>query len=390
MAAEGSIILRVVWDGDRIARASVRSSRRLTATRLLEGKPADSVSRLVSMLFSVCGRAQAVAAGAAIDAASGSVPDDTGRQKRELLVAAESTVETMWRVVTDWPQLEDEAQAGAEFSRMRGRIHGLFAHAASRPGWLREPWRAGELPEWQRLIRELERWLEANVFGVGLDEWKRLLEAGALAAWMERRDLRAARLLTRAWRLPRAGASVQFLPPVTAGLLTSRLREAMGDPGFSAMPDWGGEPAETGPLARASQERGFSAFARPEMPAARLLARLVELAWAPDRLSAILRGEMPGGSVTAVEAGDWSGIAAVETSRGTLIHACELAAQPPHPVVSYRIIAPTEWNFHPRGAYVTALTGYPARSRAEAEHIARLMAHALDPCVAYLVELQYA
>jgi hypothetical protein len=50
-------------------------------------------------------------------------------------------------------------------------------------------------------------------------------------------------------------------------------------------------------------------------------------------------------------------------------------------VEDYCIVAPTERNFHPAGPYVQGLTGAPTADAQQAERSARLLAHALDPCV---------
>jgi hypothetical protein len=52
------------------------------------------------------------------------------------------------------------------------------------------------------------------------------------------------------------------------------------------------------------------------------------------------------------------GIAAVETARGTLLHC---VGWPASGWLRYRIVAPTEWNFHPKGAFVRAAGRLPAR-----------------------------
>ena len=56
----------------------------------------------------------------------------------------------------------------------------------------------------------------------------------------------------------------------------------------------------------------------------------------------------------------------------------------------YRIVAPTEWNFHPRGAFSRGLAGIPARNEEEVRRAAALLAHALDPCVAYDLRVKHA
>jgi coenzyme F420-reducing hydrogenase alpha subunit len=80
-----------------------------------------------------------------------------------------------------------------------------------------------------------------------------------------------------------------------------------------------------------------------------------------------------------------TGLAWVQTARGLLVHRAELDES--GNVRDYRIVAPTEWNFHPAGACVHGLTGMAAVSTDEARHYAELMVQSLDPCVAYEIEV---
>jgi len=52
-------------------------------------------------------------------------------------------------------------------------------------------------------------------------------------------------------------------------------------------------------------------------------------------------------------------------------------------IARYRILAPTEWNFHPRGALAAGLLGVHAPSAAELRRRADWLVQALDPCVEY-------
>ncbi|MCB1966471.1 MAG: nickel-dependent hydrogenase large subunit, partial [Candidatus Accumulibacter sp.] len=98
----------------------------------------------------------------------------------------------------------------------------------------------------------------------------------------------------------------------------------------------------------------------------------------PARLSAWLDAAM---------VAEGCGLARVETARGTLLHRIELDGER---VASYRIVAPTEWNFHPRGAFVREITGRRVATRAEAELAARRLALSLDPCVSFAVAVDDA
>ncbi|HNJ09057.1 MAG TPA: hydrogenase, partial [Plasticicumulans sp.] len=72
------------------------------------------------------------------------------------------------------------------------------------------------------------------------------------------------------------------------------------------------------------------------------------------------------------------GLAQVECARGTLTHRVALDG----PLVTgWRVLAPTEWNFHPRGPLADAIATLPAQSDADATRAAETLAAALDPCV---------
>src|SRR5436190_9649696 len=69
MAIEGELTLRIDWDGHRVERVAVRSTRPFMARRVLAGKPIADAIATVPLLFSICRRAQHAAAAGAIEAA---------------------------------------------------------------------------------------------------------------------------------------------------------------------------------------------------------------------------------------------------------------------------------------------------------------------------------
>jgi hypothetical protein len=52
-------------------------------------------------------------------------------------------------------------------------------------------------------------------------------------------------------------------------------------------------------------------------------------------------------------------------------------------VERYRILAPTEWNFHPQGPLIQGLRGADAHMGETLDKNAGLLISALDPCVGY-------
>jgi Ni,Fe-hydrogenase I large subunit len=81
------------------------------------------------------------------------------------------------------------------------------------------------------------------------------------------------------------------------------------------------------------------------------------------------------------------GIAAVRTARGLLLHRVSLDGDK---VADYTIVAPTEWNFHPDGAFAQDMRGLQEHDGGMLEYRAQIEALSLDPCVAYDVEIQDA
>ena len=117
----------------------------------------------------------------------------------------------------------------------------------------------------------------------------------------------------------------------------------------------------------------------------RSAARLVELALLTDELR---NGIVDPGTSDSVESGPCVGpgigISQVEAARGRLVHRAELAAGR---VANYKILAPTEWNFHPKGVLAGSLLGLAAGNTADLQQRAQLLINAIDPCVGYQLRI---
>jgi Ni,Fe-hydrogenase I large subunit len=83
----------------------------------------------------------------------------------------------------------------------------------------------------------------------------------------------------------------------------------------------------------------------------------------------------------ALSLGAGQAIAWCEMARGLLLHWVQLDSH--GAVAQYRVLAPTEWNFHPQGALALALAALDAQDRSAAQTLAA----AFDPCVECSVAL---
>jgi Ni,Fe-hydrogenase I large subunit len=110
----------------------------------------------------------------------------------------------------------------------------------------------------------------------------------------------------------------------------------------------------------------------------RLIARLVD----------VLRLAAPGGrdwlAEGALPLAPGEAVAWAEMARGLLVHWVRLEDSPQGPrVADCRVLAPTEWNFHPQGVLAQALASL--RGEGATAQAARA-AVAFDPCVEFVVD----
>jgi coenzyme F420-reducing hydrogenase alpha subunit len=364
---EGRIDIQLTRTGEAVTQVAIRSTRPQLAQKLMAGRGPDEVADLAGLIFSLCGKAQRVAAQAACEAARGQTAGRDVLRQREHSVRVEAAQEHAWRLLLDWPE-------------QAGRSPDMPSLLALRQA-VTEP---------ARFADALEGLLETALLGEPPVRWASRDLAG-FDAWRQQGATQLARLFADLGDGADMGVSrAPLLSPLAdldTALAAALARQALADAAFCAAPTWLGEPAETGALARVGNHRMLAEWIarRGRGAGARLLARLLELAELPQGLR-----EASGLSDRVAVVRSWAlednvGMAGVETSRGLLLHVVRLQDGR---VADYRIIAPTEWNFQPGGPLAQALVGLAAGPGLEAR--ARLVSQSLDPCVSYGVELSDA
>jgi hypothetical protein len=359
MTSPGHIDLRLRQHDGRIVSAEVASVRP-QASILFRGKAPEEVAMLAPMLFSLCGGAQSVAAETALQAAQGQLPTEKELSDRVAKVRCETALEHLWHMMLDWPQLCGLSRRETEFAEcrracMRAKSASEFTFALQTTTSL-------------LLDKPVHDWLACDAENWNL--WKTY--SSALGAKILRCIQRAS--------LPNM-PSVEHLPQSSAGAWAN-LAE-IDQPDFPARPSLNGVPRETGGLARqASHYLVSPLLAAGRNIEARFVARLVELA----HIASGHAGHQ-NDWVDAASCGNGVGLARVETARGVLIHR---AVVENGVVADYTVIAPTEWNFHPQGAFAREAACLAAQDDAGLLDQARMLTLSLDPCVAYEVVLEHA
>lgn len=400
---EGELTVRLDCDPRRVRRVTVRSTRPFAAARVLAGRSPDDAVRMVPRLFSICAHAQGAAAAGATEAASGRSADPATRAARETSVRLEAIQEYLWRVLIDWPRVAGRGADVEAVAAVRRVIAPALARSAACALGADRTVPATERGDDDGIGNgagdgasvgvgaELERLVERHVFGVAPAVWLALPDLDALVAWAERAGtLPAALVAELAARRPAVGASDVALMPEPRGEDLLAIAAAMqAQPAFERAPVWRGAPAETGALARLQAHPVVAAMRARHGNAvpARMVARLAELAQLVLRVAGRAQGGGEPRWVDALSLGASAGLGVVQTARGLLLHR---ASVDEGRVVAYRIVAPTEWNFHPAGALVRGLEGVDATDGDALVRDARLAVQALDPCVGCRVEVAHA
>lgn len=329
---------------------------------LLRGQRLETLLPAVGSLFTLCAHAHRDCAQRAVAAAQGNITDDP---EGDTWLHWETARDHMRCMALEWPQ----------------RLHRDVAEHL--PWWRSCPlsWtpRRPEHRAEQALteLQALGSWLELHALHQPLAAWRtQTASVPALVAWCQAQTthIPVAQTLAGAWSQMQSPAlPLRALPlgdlVATAGTLAEL---AWSNPSFCAHPQWQGGCAENGPWLR--QHHAASADVSPWW---RLAARWVE--WVA--LAGYALQPVPGAPILrrgALSLASGCGVAWCEMARGLLLHSVRTDDQ--GRVQDYRVLAPTEWNFHPQGSLGQAVASLAPDDR----NSARLLAAAFDPCVACL------
>jgi|GEM_PF-473672 Ni,Fe-hydrogenase I large subunit len=363
----GKLRLRLIWDGNTVLGVEVKSSRP-QAYKLLTGRLPENAVQMVSLMYSVCSKAQQAAAIAATSAAQCiALPQDNDLERQ---VACEAMQEHLWRLLLDWTLLLGVPQQQKQFVNWHGALK-EFAAGRGNAGKL--------LTEFHQVLLGMSQseWKQINSYAK-LSEWKKAGN-GLLAPVVSALDIKESKL-----DFVKQSIACELMPNWSAADVLQQYAGKLNHE-FAALPHYAGKPVETGSLAYCQHyplvQDLFSK--RPAGLLARLIARLIDLL---DSAEALVHDNFSG-RIQNVSAPNESGLSQVRTARGMLLHYVRIESER---VADYLIVAPTEWNFHPQGALVSGLTGLKENDVERLMDTVKNYVLSLDPCVEYEIEITHA
>jgi hypothetical protein len=359
---ERALVVKLTTANGRVAGVDVSFSGLVGAATVLAGRSPGDVLRLVPALFPVCGVAHGVASARAIAGALGTARDARLEAASEVACLAETAASHVWHLAIGWANaagapvdVGSVRLARRALDALRSGLFGAGSLATLRP--------AGATGDMGDSVSTLVALLDALTAGE-CSLLARVREAG-------RGAFGAAR--TRA---------VAALDVDAVGSLLA------GDPEFSRHAELDGAPVDVSALSRRRESAGVRTIVKEhgEGLLARLAARREDARGVGPRLAESFANLERRVAVSPrAPTAPGTGVGWAETARGPLVYWVRAT---PARVEDVRVVSPTDWTFHPRGALREALLDavvVPTLARD-----AGWLTLALDPCVPWAVEVNDA
>ncbi len=355
----GSIRIDVTVSRGQVCAVALSADRPQGLAQMFVGRNPKEAPQLAGRLFSLCGFAQSTASTLAVAAAKGEPVREDRRRDLAMGVLAERVFETLRALVMQWP-----TNAGARFA----------AQAA---------------PALRKALAASQSIIAGAARGAEMAASVTTLEDAAAALGAAKTETPSADTLCGAILAELQGADTfphrapdGLSPDEDSAVVDLMRREA----GFCTRPHLDGRVVETGAYAR------FGDVLPTHDPylAARFSARLKDVRESLDALRTLAEGKTGdlAGLMRSGELSNNGGFGAVECARGRLYHEAEIGAD--GRLSAYRMLAPTEWNFHPAGPFVETLLSSRIGEGETARTRVSQLAALFDPCVAFEIRVKDA
>lgn len=363
----------------------ISSSRPLLASRIFTGKTITETLTIVPLLFSICSKAQTVTAIRAIESAKKTPVTVKIESIREALITLENLREQTLRVTMDWPVFLDVTPSSDLLSHIAQGISEIMKQfdlnqTLTYPAPINK---VNSVTKEQCFHWEaFSKILSNNIFGNSpaawlvsdLDEWasQGQTQSASFIYWLSKQT----------WK--NAGESqITHLPNIDDDALLNVLISEQYQ--FTSEPEWNKQCHELSWFSRKQLDKekqlsddkaikGNGIFSR-------MVARLVEIA----DLMITLDEFFIRNKTLAPPKSTAKGLAHSHAARGQLSHYVNVEGDTINKLL---ILAPTEWNFHPKGITHDSLSNLHAENETELRQQADLLIHAIDPCVGYQLQIK--
>jgi Coenzyme F420-reducing hydrogenase, alpha subunit len=333
---------------------------------LMCGRSVEEGMNLLPSVFSICTHAHAAAAWGALMAAAGGSVDKNIKMLHTLAVQVETVQESLRSLTFQLPEelrdvamMRSFAQAWRESNAFLSRLKQIIQSGTI------------ETPDHYRTVLALwDEFCANHVFGDGSAVFlEKAAHTRSLSEFPPTPVLQWFRCLAQN-------------APLLGRAIISPLPSKYYRNGVLSWEELTAPPYEASCWLRVEQEPSmrFVTERFGNNVAARIAARMVDVA----RTLTILFGDYEGQHwIRSYQAAEHCGAVEVKCARGVLMHRARVENGE---IVAYDICSPTDWNLHEKGALLT-LVDASAQDRDRLHRHATWLVQALDPCVAFDIEI---
>jgi len=353
----------------QVRKVQVHSSASLDVQNLLIGRPPEDVCPLLSKFFLTGSFAQSHVAMMALNQAYGFKVESNLQKARTLLVLVEQISQQLaqlGRATGESGRLEEGTAALVNMEEQLFRRTPPFKFGARML--------QTDFASFTEAAQKFALWFQEVVWGQDQHLMGRLLPA-QINDWAQNSEALAPRMLRRQESVGAMTTPSMKPLPWVAIPDWHRMFDSSDAAQLNYLPTLNGVCYETGAFARQAQHAGVVNFglAGAGGLSVRTLAQLIDLnlavlhlAQGPD-ITPFPLGGKPKNGVGLVQA---------ETVRGRLVHRVKLSGDK---ISRYQILAPAQWNFHPKGVVAEGLTGVHFESKPDLTEQAVAWCKAIDP-----------
>ncbi|CAB5507562.1 hypothetical protein [uncultured Gammaproteobacteria bacterium] len=390
MSIEGKIVIKVVIEASDIKKVLISSSRPLHITQLFAGQSIQKVATTLDALYQLCNTAHRFAFLHLLDKCKVISLSKNEIMACQLLLDLETIREHCFSIATKW-RIDDSNKINKNivdlFATLREINTTLFltGNPLSLEKKTLQPFSGIN-----SLVAKLEQQLMLELVGEQFHSETILSNSENFEYWIKTQSSDCALFLHNIQQSQSSGlGSVDslFLPNIT----TEEIITLLNDDGFIGQPTYKNICYETTPYSRQkkhpliqklSAKYGNGVLSRY----ASQLLEIFELLKGVKHNYVNLYSEDIHYDINTSTVVN-TAVVEVEAARGKLMHSLTIQGEE---IKSYRILSPTQWNFHPQGVLKQMIQSLDFQNKQDLVNKITLLTNAIDPCVGYTIEINNA
>jgi hypothetical protein len=388
MSIEGEINISITVRGKDIKSIEITSSRPLHITKIFAKKSIQDVSNTMNILYQLCNTAHRFTFLSLLKQNNVIKLSKNETLAYQLLLDLETIKEHCFSIASKWSKDNAiDANVTGVLATIKQINTMLFIDCDSLGI---DDKTLASFDDIKELVLLLEQQLQILLIGKGSGDASIFEDIDNFNQWLNISTSNSAIFLRslKENKLNDLGnVDAVYLPD----LVTNEISNMLYNSDFIKHPTHGNKPCETTPYSRQINKPLIQQLTTTNGPGllSRSVAQLLEIFTLLDKVK---------NDYIAIKSEDIcyqvkypmqssNALTQSEAARGKLIHQISIGSDC---VDDYQILSPTQWNFHPKGVLYRMIKSLNFENKQDLSDKVKLLVNAIDPCVGYSIEVDYA